>query len=240
MDFSGNINFYGDPHGDFSEFRKLSGVLDEALPEAVIFLGDFDPDRSVAEEINSVLKGRVPAWLIHGNHDTDRPEWHDRVFDDATNAMNISRRTVEIDGIKIGGLGGIFREKVWHPKNGDGNPVVRTRDEFLQRYPGNSWKSGIALKHRSSIFPEDIEDLADLEADILVTHEAPSCHRHGFEDIDLIAECMGASLIVHGHHHEDYHETLGSGIEVIGTGKAGLISIPLAEIHAMKNGTPKP
>ncbi|KAF0225737.1 MAG: hypothetical protein FD176_184 [Rhodospirillaceae bacterium] len=73
-----------------------------------------------------------------------------------------------------------------------------------------------------SIWPEDYERLAQQQADILVTHEAPSNHPHGFIEIDQLAEAMGAKLIVHGHHHRDYQTALPSGIRVIGVGLAGV------------------
>jgi predicted phosphodiesterase len=40
------------------------------------------------------------------------------------------------------------------------------------------------------------------QADILVTHEAPGAHRHGFEVLDALALMMRAKLLMHGHHHE--------------------------------------
>jgi hypothetical protein len=41
-----------------------------------------------------------------------------------------------------------------------------------------------------------------LRADILVTHEAPSCHRHGFDVIDQLACALRVKELFHGHHHE--------------------------------------
>jgi predicted phosphodiesterase len=60
--------------------------------------------------------------------------------------------------------------------------------------------------------------LSGLEADILVTHKAPSAHRYGFVEIDELAELMGVQLIIHGHHHEQYAATTESGIKVVGLG----------------------
>jgi len=53
-----------------------------------------------------------------------------------------------------------------------------------------------------------------------VTHEAPSCHRHGYAVIDDLAAAGGAKLIVHGHHHDSYTATLPNGIPVRGLGLA--------------------
>lgn len=240
MTTADSIAFLGDPHGDFSTFRSFRNVPDHELPRAFVFLGDFDPERSIHEEFQEVLNGRAPVYFIHGNHDTDRPEWHDRVFNSQTIPMSISGRVITVDGLRIAGLGGVFREEIWHPKSGDGTPNFQTRDEFEAARPTKRWRGGIPLKHRSTIFPEEYEALADMEADILITHEAPSWHEYGFEEIDLLAECMGASLIVHGHLHKEFSGQLENGIEVIGTAKAGLAPVPLVDLHALKRSIPSP
>ena len=65
------------------------------------------------------------------------------------------------------------------------------------------WRDGISRKHRSSIFPDDYQQLLRSgPADILVTHEAPSAHPHGWQVIDELAEKLGVQLVVHGHHHQ--------------------------------------
>lgn len=52
--------------------------------------------------------------------------------------------------------------------------------------PNGSGKTTLATAMRerlaqTAIFPDTYNRLADLEADVLVTHEAPGCHRHGFD-----------------------------------------------------------
>lgn len=54
--------------------------------------------------------------------------------------------------------------------------------------------------------------------DILLTHEAPGCHPHGFSVLDEYAFEAGAKLIIHGHHHEDYSGRIKGGIRVLGLG----------------------
>ena len=65
-----------------------------------------------------------------------------------------------------------------------------------------------------------LDAMADMQADVLVTHEAPTSHKYGFPEIDLLAEAMGCQLVVHGHVHADYEAVLPSGIRVVGVGKA--------------------
>lgn len=50
---------------------------------------------------------------------------------------------------------------------------------------------GKELMHLSTIFWDIYEKLWEQRADILVTHEAPSCHRNGFSAIDELAQSMG-------------------------------------------------
>ena len=45
--------------------------------------------------------------------------------------------------------------------------------------------------------------LSKLRADILVTHEAPSCHPHGFAALDELVRSMRVVRSFHGHHHDD-------------------------------------
>jgi hypothetical protein len=71
-----------------------------------------------------------------------------------------------------------------------------------------------------NIFPECADPLRNRRADVLVKHEAPSCHRHGFVGIDLAAAHCRACLVVHGHHHESYEGVLPSGTPVRGLAKA--------------------
>ena len=78
---------------------------------------------------------------------------------------------------------------------------------------------------RDAIFPEDVQALLGLRADVLVTHEAPSCHRHGFVGIDQAAALCRARMVVHGHHHESYQGTLPSGVPVRGLGKADVFRL---------------
>ena len=58
-------------------------------------------------------------------------------------------------------------------------------------------------KHRSTIFPDVVNQLAMQDADVLVTHEAPSCHPRGFHLIDTLARYLGVDKSFHGHHHDN-------------------------------------
>ena len=226
---TGSIGLFGDPHGNFSAVKQ---VLRTSVPEVSIFLGDFDLERPLDEELDGLIRAGSSVHFIHGNHDADREERHDFVFESAISNRNLNARVVSLGGVKIAGVGGVFHEANWHPHAGYGSPKFFSRDEFLASRPPRMWRDGLPLRHRSTIFAEDFNALAGQEADILITHEAPSCHRLGFSEIDDLAEIMGVKLIVHGHHHETYRNELPSGIRVIGVGKAEVLVSTFADLYA--------
>ncbi|WFU04563.1 metallophosphoesterase (plasmid) [Rhizobium sp. CB3171] len=221
------IAFFGDPHGDFSPVRRL---VKSAPPRHALFLGDFDLERPLDEELRDLTQSGAEVHFIHGNHDADREEWHDYVFHSSLTSQNIASRVVSIDGIRIAGLGGVFHADIWHPRDGTGDPKFTSRTDYLDLNRRKAWRNGLPLRHRSTIFPEDFNALAGLEADILISHEAPSCHRYGHFEIDDLAEVLGAKVIFHGHQHEDYRATLPNGIKVIGLAKAAVLMTTVEEL----------
>lgn len=220
------ITFFGDPHGDFSAFHQATA---SDRPDVAIFLGDMGLDRPFEEEIADYLKGGWGAWWIAGNHDTDSVEWHDRVFESEMFPYNLGNRVRDFGGVRIAGLGGVFRGNVWFPREGNEKARYETREDFNRINRHNKWRNDLPLRQRSTIFPEDFEKLSKLQADILVSHEAPSNHEFGFAAIDALAERMGVKMIIHGHHHKPYEATLANGISVVGVEKAGLYHLPSLE-----------
>ena len=90
---------------------------------------------------------------------------------------------------------------------------------------GNFWREGLPLIHHSTIFPVEYAELAKQRAEILVTHEAPSAHPHGFAAIDELARSLGVSTSFHGHHHDrlDYSaERMWLGFNAFGVGLRGI------------------
>jgi Icc-related predicted phosphoesterase len=161
------------------------------------------------------------VWWIPGNHDADRVEWYDNLFESTLADRNLHGRVVEVAGVRIAGLGGIFREEIWHPDTGI---QYATRQKFMQaKRSDGKWRDGVTRKHRVSIWWEDYEKLFGQRADVLVTHEAPSCHKHGFKELDELAQAMKVHTVVHGHHHVRYSSTIvNGGIQVHGVGQGGV------------------
>ena len=190
------ILFCGDPHGEFDHIIQR---VQQMKPAAVIMLGDLCLSQPFEQTFASIL-GLTGIWFIHGNHDTDEVRYHDHLF--ACPERNLHGRVVEIDGFKIAGLGGIFRSQVWYPPE---PPRYTTKQDFIAHCgKGNLWQGGLPRKHRSSIFPEDIQSFDSLKADILVSHEAPSAHPHGFQAINELAQSIEVTTIIHGHHHDPF------------------------------------
>ncbi|WP_421295700.1 metallophosphoesterase family protein [Aeromonas sp. 604534] len=190
------ILFCGDPHG---EFDHIIQYVQRERPAAVIILGDLCLSHPFEQTFSSILE-ITSIWFIHGNHDTDDVSYYDHLF--ACPERNLHGRVVEIDGLKVAGLGGIFRSQIWYPPE---TPKHFTKESFLaQCGKGNLWRNGLPRKHRSSIFPEDMHLFGGLTADVLVSHEAPCEHPHGFRSIDELAQSLGVKKIVHGHHHDPF------------------------------------
>ncbi|TCB00887.1 metallophosphoesterase [Rhizobium leguminosarum bv. viciae] len=222
-----SVAFFGDPHGNF---RPVRDTIRNYRPANAIFLGDFDLQRPLDIELADLMSVGSTIFFIHGNHDADRESWHDFVFESGLANSNLAGRVVKLDGVRVAGLGGVFHADVWHPQNAGGIPKFSTRSEYLSAHSRSMWRGGLPLRHRSTIFPEDFNSLAVLEADILITHEAPSTHRYGHSEIDDLAELLGVKTIVHGHLHQDYRATLPNGIRVIGLPKAGVLVTSFSEL----------
>ena len=205
------IFFCGDVHGNFPFVIQSVRVH---RPAAIIFLGDLQAQRPLEQELDAILD-LTEIWFIHGNHDTDSQADYDNLFRSALADRNLHGRVAEIAGTRIAGLGGVFRGEVWHP------PGEIQHESFaaLERSEANrpavkAYRTERARKHRSTIFPDEYFQLVGQRADILITHEAPSCHPHGFEAIDELARNLRVHTTFHGHQHDrldyrDQRERLG-------------------------------
>lgn len=197
--------FCGDVHG---EFKYLTRALLDAQrkPGWIIFLGDVDIDHKPFREILEPLRRNFPAVkvaFIHGNHDADTYA-HWSMLHDAGDAVVLHRKVLDFDGIRVAGLGGNFMGRIWSPP---AQAVFRNKEKAMNRGP-YQWRDGQRPNPslNAAIYPDDVDYLSKLRADILVTHEAPSCHPHGFEAIDHLARDMGVIRSFHGHQHDDRSE----------------------------------
>ena len=226
-----NILFYGDPHGDFS---PLFDEVRRSRPDLIIVLGDVGPCPPLDEVISPLERDGIVVRWIHGNHDADSVE----LFDHSLAALpdaNLHGRVEAFGALRVGGLGGVYRAQVWAPggPGREGTPARFDSPETMMRATrkGDLWRDGLPRRHCASIFPSDHKALiAAGPADILVCHEAPSCHPHGFFSIDELADQLRVGLVIYGHHHVEYEGQTKTGIPVRGVGLAGCVRIFYATV----------
>ena len=218
----GQIFFCGDVHGNF---EHIIDAVKAHQPAAVVLLGDIQAQRPLEQELAEILD-KTAVWFIHGNHDTDAEKDYDNLFGSALAGKNLDGRVMEIAGVRIAGLGGIFRKQVWLPPEPWGARSAKEHTRTVGR--GNRWRNGLPLRHRSTIFRDTYELLAKQGANVLVTHEAPSVHPHGFEALDELARSLKVQSTFHGHHHDclDYRPFWAKlGHQAFGVGFRGITDL---------------
>ncbi len=213
-----SVLFAGDPHGNFA---PLISAVKQCQPEAVVLLGDYDLKKPLQDYIQSII-GKTKIWWIPGNHDFDPPEHYHNLFSSQLSGQSLHLKVINIAGLRIAGLGGIFLGRVWYPPY---SPKWQSKKHFIQVSSEFTSPSALSLKYKSAIWPEEWAQLKKLKADILVTHEAPKSHKHGFIAIDQLAEAMGVKQVFHGHLHEHYRTEIRQGIEVVGVRDAQIVDL---------------
>jgi predicted phosphodiesterase len=218
MNQPNKILFAGDPHGNF---KPLIEAAHKYRPEAVILLGDYDlamPLEICLEEI----VGLTEIWWIAGNHDFESPGKYNNLFNSAFSDRDLHLKVTEIAGLRVAGLGGIFLGRVWYPPQ---QPKWLGKEHYLRHQPANIRHSDMSLKYKSAIWHDEFEALKELKADILVSHEAPGSHRHGFNVIGDLAAAMGVKNIFHGHLHENYARVINNDIKVCGVANSAVTDL---------------
>ena len=192
--------FFGDPHGDFEPVIR---AVDSHRPEAIILLGDIQARRPLHVELAPIVD-LTEVWFIHGNHDTDSESDHDHLWRSELSHRNLHGRVARVAGFQIAGLGGIFRESIWDPRLPATEAKFPSADKLRRHMKSDErWRDGISLRHRSSIFPDEVLRLAKQRADILVTHEGLGGVTEGQPILNTLAKAMRVGLVVHGHLHRD-------------------------------------
>ncbi|TRX01436.1 metallophosphoesterase family protein [Candidatus Methylobacter oryzae] len=209
MNPNNKILFAGDPHGDF---RPLIAAVHKYRPEAVVLLGDYDLEMPLEICLQEII-GLTEIWWIAGNHDFETPVKYKNLFHSALAGNSLHLKVTEIAGLRIAGLGGIFLGRVWYPPQ---PPRWRNKQHFLNGQAAGAKSAALSLKYQGAIWPDEFHALKALKADILVTHEAPGGHRHGFDVIGELGVAMGVKHIFHGHLHENYTGIVKNNIKVFG------------------------
>jgi predicted phosphodiesterase len=242
------IVFIGDIHQHW-HFVEAGLAALVRPPRIAVLLGDIQCDRPLDELAAPLLSRGMEVHWIHGNHDNDGgPEmWANLAAPERnplTGAGALHARIVNVEGIRIAGLGGTFRPRVWWPPS---PPRLRHRhqlaDDLASLGPAYGPRQREALAHSlatSAIWPEDIDALASEKADVLVTHEAPGSHPSGNAAIDALARAMGARTIVHGHHHVVTRARAHDGLTVLAVASAWGVSIDGAVLWKGEKPRPLP
>jgi len=228
-----HILFCGDPHGRFDQVYDASTRY---RPDAIVLLGDIGPTAPLSELMSPVLEAGVQVCWIPGNHDTDNEQEYDWLYSDRqTPGLHCIHGAVHVvrgkNGaqLRLAGLGGIFRGKAWAPPGFVGGVCPEyglTSHEYLSRMgKGNRWRGGLPLRHRSTIFADQWLSLAQLRADVLVTHEAPAFHENGFAVLHQLAVMMGVTRSFHGHHHQNFDYGQHDGVHAFGVGIHGIMDL---------------
>jgi len=216
--------FCGDPHGRFDHIVAAA----ERWPGVpVILLGDLEPQEPLPQLLGPVW---ARTWLIHGNHDSEHEAVARHVWSEVAQAQCLHARVVELaSGLRVAGLGGVFRERVWHPDRAGqtgGQPRWFNRKAHEHATPRQDrWREGVPMVHWSSIYPDDWQALQAQRCDVLVVHEAPGYHPNGMPLLDELARAMGAKLVVHGHHHDRLDSRsvwTSQGFQSFGVGLRGI------------------
>lgn len=235
------IYMLGDVHGDISH---LLPALERERPAAVIFLGDIESPCPFHEFVRDI-SALTEVWWIPGNHDTDSEDNYCHLFESELAGRNLHGRVAEIAGIRVGGLGGVFRSQIWYPpeeprclsyedmvkekfrhqKALTAAELARLKHHRPSPEVAQLVREGQLRKHRSTIFYADYFQLYGQPADILVTHEAPSCHPYGFTEIEALGQSMGIKFSFHGHQHDSLNYRANDakfGFQAFGVGFRGI------------------
>jgi len=187
--------FCGDPHGNFNNI--IMSVF-KYKPKAIFLLGDYSLNEYLNQSLSSII-GETQIHWIHGNHDVESSSDYKYLFKSALYKYNLNLSVVDINGIKVAGLGGIFLGEVWNPKENN-QLIYKNRRDWEHKN-----KRKLYLYQKNSIWKHEVDKMKrEIKADILITHEAPSSHKYGFKMIDEIAQSLGAKKIFHGHLHTYY------------------------------------
>lgn len=196
------IWFLGDVHGQL--VHVAPALLNADIkPLWLVFLGDIElQTQSFRESIAHFQQAcaGVKVAFIHGNHDADsHAQWD--LLHDCGDAVALHGKVLDLDGVRVAGLGGNFLGRVWNPP-----AQINYHNKHQATHRGAyQWRDGQQpnSKFSGAIYPDDVTLLSQQRADILVTHEAPSCHPHGYWAIDDLARMLGVKRSFHGHQHDD-------------------------------------
>src|SRR3546814_8999281 len=116
------VTFYGDPHGSFG---PLLAEWEKRRPNHVVLLGDMDLERPLKDELEPLFRAGTTVWWILGNHDGDREAWYRNLVESHPDG-DLGGRVHVLDGIRVAGLGGVYRGSGWEGHTAELKSLIRT------------------------------------------------------------------------------------------------------------------
>ena len=172
---------------DDPPFLPLPALVETHRPDAVITLGDLEPD--VLDPLGRVPG--LPVLGVYGNHDDGR-------YLDAANTTNLHLRAVELDGVTFAGFEGCVR----YTPGADLQYTQRQASRLARRLPA----ADVLVSHAPPRgVHEEPADRAHEGFDALRDYDlrvAPRLHLHGHTPAPARrAERLGKTDVVHvvGH-----------------------------------------
>lgn len=178
----------GDAHGDFQAIRR---ALKRFTPQLLLGCGDWGDAAEVSEADFAPLLDAAPIYTTYGNHDAMEPLARLRNRDGSAAWIPNGDR-VEVEGLRIGAIGGIWAKSHRKPH------YVTDAERLAQRGPID-----ILLTHGCPI------GLADLTPS--GRHGGQRCFMEAFKTI-------APKLHFCGHLHRPQERTLKSGARVVNVG----------------------
>ena len=154
------ILMFGDVHGSF---KHVLPIVRRENPAAIIFLGDLQAKKPLEQELAKVL-ALTEVYFIHGNHDTDTKAEYDNLFSSQLAHRNLHGKVTMIDGLRVAGLGGIFRASIWYPQtSAEVEPMYRSYEDYASEgLLAERWKL-YRKQAKSCMNPNDWKQYQNIE-----------------------------------------------------------------------------
>jgi calcineurin-like phosphoesterase family protein len=193
----------GDIHGDFASVRRAM----DRHPDVPFWIsvGDLADDNGRYEDVPAPLH-----WIKGNNENFD-------VIASGQLPANLrfieNGQAVEIDGVRVAGLGGTFAPTWYETSAGDLPHPVK----------GSEKATALADKRRHFVKEEVMRCRAMTDIDIFMSHEAPRPYRirggqgpdAGKTPVSEVLASMQPRLHLFGHHHE-FSEQVRQNVRSIG------------------------
>lgn len=197
---------FTDPHGSVRHAHEIVALCKQESPDIIVCSGDFsrfEDDWMWFVGTISVLKKKV--FLVGGNHESDR------LMKEVVSAypflVDVAYRTVEENGILIGGLPG-YDQGFWPSGKVDLAAVALSEELWGRR---DRSKPFVFLTH----FPP---------AGAVDGRRYPTPDAGGSATISSIVKSVNPDLVVTGHYHQEFGRNgFVDGVKIENPGPSGKI-----------------